>query len=264
MQPNKNPPGTSSANEALPLGWTRVVRNSNNRPIRYDQQNGTTTFVGDKKDTSTLLEFCCNDPQCRRPRQPHDDAFDPFVGITSADLTTSLTSHTRVTGTVIFCLPDTDPDWFQGYLVTGSRQYGLIGQKQEIDACLQCAEGGCREIHLQVTPFGTSGQQHVLENVEWTGCDMMKLDTAASEAAVAFKKQKGIVHMQADSVWTGDLAVSRVERIFGGLIRNLRQVEDNPQATVLELMPNVAVVSGTMELFLPTKTMQHESNELDF
>ena len=61
---------------------------------------------------------------------------------------------------------------------------------------------------------------------------MMKLDTAASVAAVASKTKRGVVHMQAETVWTGTTAASRVERIFGSLIRNLRQVEDNPQATV--------------------------------
>ena len=58
------------------------------------------------------------------------------------------------------------------------------------------------------------------------------------------------VSLQIDTVWTGERAYERVERIFGSLWRSL-QVEDDDSSSVAKLMPNVAVVTGTMELALP-------------
>jgi hypothetical protein len=195
--------------------------------------------------------------------------------------------HRRVVGQAVFCLPDSDSDWFQGYLFeTNSssssnnnnkqQQFGLLCETQEIDACLECEAGGYREIRMQVTEFGTTTKQYNIPNIEWTGGDMMRLLVTPTTTSFSSKSSDSsdtshcLVRMQADTIWTGTDATPRVETIFASLLRNLRRNQDddntnnnnNNNATVADLMPNVAVVSGTMELWLPRD--QDEVDKLGF
>jgi len=285
MQSNNNSDdnNNNSVKEALPLGWTRVVRRRTTMEaaVRTTTTNHTATETAnedkDNNNDDNMEFYCCNDPQCRRRPQLFVET------ITEANLSRSSSNnkYTRIAGRAVVCLQDTDPEWFQGYFFDdiGNQQYGLLCQQQEIDACLQCSEGGYRELDMQATCFGDHNNKqqkssYLLENIEWTGGDMMRLNTSANATAAIIMEaassnnskdhhhkqtsaSSGVVRMQADTVWTGEKAVSRVERIFGSLLRNLRHFDeenDNEATSVLQLMPNVAVVAGTMELFLPKTT----------
>jgi hypothetical protein len=177
----------------------------------------------------------------------------------------------------IFCLPDTDPDWFQGYLfiTTTATSFGLLCENQEIDACLQCSEGGYREIQIQIINFRE--QQHrsnhkkktitTLRNVRWTGGDMMCLQSDNNNdisTGTTTTTTTPMISMQADTIRTGSEAVDVVERVFASLLGNLRKLaadgdepeEDNQHShrsvpTVLELM----VRTGLFSLWMVDRSM---------
>jgi len=271
--------------EALPLGWTRVVRSSRNKGAAAAQAQG------DEES-----EWCgCNSNDCRR--RLHSTTTSEATANTDTAVPQQEDSMI-VKGTAVFCLPEPDCEWFQGYLFvsssssssstasTGSAipsQYGLLARQQEIDECLQCADGGYREITLQATPFGTRisnnpSIQHssaakdssllMIDNIQWTGGDMMRLRSSTRSSKVPGHNTTTVV-MDAAQVWTGRDAQARVEGIFGSLLRRLRtrsdqEDEDDDQAasssSVQDLMPNVAVVSGPMELRIPMNAAADTDN----
>lgn len=244
-----------SSTPALPLGWTRVKRK---------RRDG---------------EECCEDPSCQRRRAPLTSA-----SVSSGESSSKSTTHR---GTAIFCLHETNPEWFQGYFFherTSSppantpffpstrKAWGLLGEQQEIDDCLKCAEGGYRVISLTVYPFRDSSQGHttptkvVIPDVEWTGGDMVRLLQA-----------EGRVRLEPQQLWTEEKAVPYVQGVFGSLVRQLAALQDQDEvgandasarskssekalhAGVLEIMPDVAIVVGAMELVLPSFDQQDDS-----
>jgi len=201
------PNAASAAAPPLPLGWTRVQRK--------------------RTRTENMMEWCCEDPSCkRRSSRP---TVDP-------DTTTTASSQT-FQGTAVFLLHESNPEWFQGYFYYQgmSKPWGLLAVQVEIDDCLQCALGGYRELELTVLPFEGRDKQ-VLKNVQWTGGDMMRLNAS-------------MVQMEPTKLLTDQKAVPTVERVFGSLLTKLRD-DDDDQTSVLELFPDVAVVTGTMKLTL--------------
>jgi hypothetical protein len=218
-----------------------------------------------------------------------------------------------LSGNVWFCLPDPDCDWFQGYyLVTNqpsSFHYGLLCHvQQDIDECLQCSEGGYREVTMQMTKFehrrtnrSTIDAKQVVHNVPnilWTGGDMMHLitkaitktslsssllpkntvvnhtannNTQSSSPNVVTNPTEISLRMQTTTLYTGPSAIPYVQKYFTSLLRNICNVSprtndiddgDDDSAIhrrtdasfsemkVMQLMPNVAVVSGTMNVWL--------------
>jgi hypothetical protein len=208
----ENTRGQGSSQEAsekpspLPLGWT-TVRRKRTRDV-------------DKDTSATEVEWCCEDPDCKRT-----PVVDPSINATSVE------------GHAIFCLHEINPDWFQGYFqVDGQRKpWGLLATQEAIDECLECSDGGYRQITLKV--FRYSGEKPIkLDNVQWTGGDMMRL-------------QSSDVSMDAHCLWTGKKAVPYVERYFSGLVNKLREEVDEP---VLDILPDLAIVTGPMTLTIPT------------
>lgn len=164
------------------------------------------------------------------------------------------------------------------------KPWGLLARQLEIDECLQCSEGGYRRIKLTVFPYegetasspgGAGGAKEggneedkgekkkkrsaaaaaavrnkktTLDRIDWTGGDMMQLQSPA-------------VRMRADRLVTGPKAVPFVEGVFGGLLRKLRAAEAEEEVEscgdggassgVLELLPDCAIVIGTIQLILP-------------
>jgi len=257
--------------EPLPLGWTRVTRNN---------KNTTNNKNTNKTDDN---EWCCNDQNCRRRRVADVDLAAEVSNNDSSNNDKTTKKYTVIQGTAIWCLPDPDCDWFQGYLFSISnsngaqqqQQYGLLCQNVEIDECLQCSEGGYRELTLQVTPFhrnnnnsNNSNKPIQFANIEWTGADMMRLrtmlppqeTTTTTAAAAATSLTQNAVQMDADCVWTGTDAESRIQSVFGSLLRQLRQDTedddgDDGDASVHDLMPNAAVVTGKMQLRIVDKNI---------
>jgi hypothetical protein len=211
---------------SLPLGWTQVKRK------RTPKAGG---------DSSDVVDWCCDDPSCPRPSQR------PKLSLTESQESSSDTTRT-IRGHAIFCLPDIDPTWLQGYfLVDGIKKpWGLLAVNEKLDECLQCVDGGYRRVTLTVFPF--SRKKVSWNTVDWTGGDMMRLEGES-------------VHMEPDRMWTGTKALPYVHKYFMNIIQKLRDHQRNDNdagieqsGDVLDMLPNIAVVMGLMTMELPPVT----------
>ncbi len=196
----------------------------------------TTTTSTDQLplDWTRLGQQCCEDPiSCRQRHR------------------TPLTSRgTVVRGHAVFCMHENDPSWFQGYFIPdhSRRPWGMLAVQEEVEDCLACADGGFRRIALTIYPPDPM-EPIRLRTVDWTGGDMIQL-----------KHER--LDMEAHRLWTGPSSLSYVQRYFQGLISKLRQEYNVDESTsVLEWLPDVAVVVGTMTL-VPQVSINEEL-ELD-
>lgn len=239
---------SSNAINALPLGWTRIRRRPSTKPSLLENNN-------DSNDE----DWCCDSKSCRC--QASTNAHTN----TDVDEDSISQTHDIYKGTAIFCLPDTDPDWFQGYLLVKSPaalpSFRLLCEIQEIDACLQCSEGGYRELQMQI--ISSSFKKPItVKNIQWTGGDLMRLQTASLSSTITAPNP--IITMQTDSIQTGPQAEPVVEQVFASLLRNLRKHEDKhsfrAMPTVLELMVRCCCseLLGTLCHFSPlVRPSQH-------
>ena len=226
------------------------------------------------------------------PTSKEQDTASVRTITTTTTATTSGNKNTSrvLAGTAVVCLTDPDADWFQGYLFvsgttphisTSTTYYGLLGRIQELDECLQCADGGYRELTLQVNAMGgpttihkdtnpSAAETFQFSNIAWTGGDMMRLRSSrgtavASTTTAATTNDAPSVRMDAERVETGRPAYQCIQAMFGSLVRRLRQHATKEQQlgsshdevdpgsnlkheSVADLMPNAAVVTGRMEL----------------
>ena len=220
MSPSSTPtttplvPSTNSTKkDDLPLGWTRVNKR---------KRNGQKATINDK------IEFdwsCCEDPKCTRD-QEHD---------TMEAKNTEEMFH----GQAIFFMHKIDPEWFQGYFLVNGLQkpWGLLAVQEDIDECLQCTDGGYRQISLTVMQY--QRRKNVSWNkIEWTGGDMMMLNGST-------------ISFEAERCLTGGRAVPLVKQYFRSLIEKLRNdevaVEDVAEG-ILDVAPNLAVIVGKMKV----------------
>jgi hypothetical protein len=340
---------------SLPLGWTQIRRrtrlnpptpsiNTSKIPDDFASNQKFTSFspitsggiterpppqhdsdvkINNTEDHNAIYSCGCTNSRCRRRRDSGKSSSIATISSTSSSSRQrNEQRRRRIQGTAVFCLPDPDSDWFQGYLfaslpslaatTTGNnknnhkRRFGLLCTNQDLDACLECAAGGYREFTLQVTEFdgadATNRNHHdersnernykrsrrvssssnstssIMNDIECTGGDMMQWTSPYCKFTAA-------------TVWTGDEAERRVVSIFAGLVKQLRrypdidnrnnneeEVEDDQgtgcrskkgrcstgDATVHDLMPHVAVVGGTMELWLPYKEEEQHDGDDDF
>ena len=229
------PSSNSSKKPDLPLEWTRLSRQNT-------------------KMSDDFLDDCCEDPACRR-RPLTVESFDGLESGNSSE------ERSISEGKAMFCLPELDSAWFQGYFTardggntTNAKPWGLLAmQNTDMDDCLQCADGGYRELSLRLcrgqrrrdsgTPDVAPKPDLILSNITWTGGDMAQW--------------RGMhVTFDTERILTGSKAVPLVERYFGGLVKRLRKsVEENSDSDdedpLLDLIPDVAIVLGTMRLSLP-------------
>jgi hypothetical protein len=207
---------TTTTKPELPLGWTQLSRDKKPRSSSNNKEAGNDLFD----------DNCCDDPTCARPAHGAP-RFNP-------------SGAAILQGQAIFCLAEIDAKWFQGYFsMRGRKPLGLLAEQTDIDECLQCNDGGYRELSIQL--FRRDHQPKVtFANVEWTGGDMIKLQAAG----MVFETEKFL---------TGKKAVPLVEQYFGGLVKKLREHEgeDTP---LLDLIPDVAIVMGNMSLSLPKES----------
>lgn len=167
-------------------------------------------------------------------------------------------------GHAVFCLHEPNPLWFQGYFLPhqSSRPWGLLAIQEPVDDCLACADGGFRRITLKLYPPSGSSLQPLqpkkkkpkknqnaventkkellqLENVDWTGGDMIQLRHEQLE-------------MEADRLWTGTATLPHLQRYFASLLTKLKMELDVPESTpILDFLPDVAVIVGKLS-FVPT------------
>ena len=203
---------TSTISETLPMGWTQVQR------------------------------ACCEDQSCRRHR-PRS-----FVRDTTSDDIVSSTHNNTVLlqGQAMFCWHEIDPSWFQGYfLCRGRIPIGILAEQTEVDECLECADGGYHELKLKFSNISPGKVGFTLQDVTWTGGDMMQLQSEDIE----FETERFI---------SGKAAVAVMEKHFGSLVKRLHEV-DGDDETILELIPDVAVLVGTMKLRVPRSALELSS-----
>jgi hypothetical protein len=214
----------------LPLGWTQVKRKRSTK--NSDGKNND----GEETDE---MDICCDDPSCPRPSQR------PRMSNLDANINNSETQTTTYRGHAIFCLHDINPSWVQGYFLTkeSKKPWGLLAVLEDIDECLQCVDGGYRRVTITVFPFSNAHKKESYKNVDWTGGDMMRLNGEK-------------VNMEPDKLYTGKKAISHVEKYFRHLLQKLRNEETEEgetKSTVLDFLPNVAVVTGPMSLVLSAR-----------
>lgn len=239
---SKSPPKAVET-EPLPLDWTRVKR--------------------------------------RRPGTNGDDGPCDLPDVVQFDETALTEQQELVQGLGVICMHDSDSTWFQGYFFPNQKEgmgtlgdiaslkqdcrqkpWGLLAVQDELDECLQCVDGGYRRISLTVCRF-PSRRKERLPNVEVTGGDMMRFEGET----VLYEPHK---------LTTGPQAVPMVEDLFSDLLQKCRgklqcyerhQEYSNGGDTaevsleVLDMMPDVTVITGPMKLVLPKP---EEDDEDDF
>lgn len=237
---------------SLPLDWTKMSQ----RKRKWGE---------DDDDSSTPDPFCRDPSTCRRrhdrPRRdpPAQDrnkssssSFSHASGENAAARTDGIGISNRREGQAIFCLHDMNPAWVQGYFVPrgSNKPWGMLAVQEELDECLACDDGGYRRVSLTVYPstatnFKKEGlhqrKSYKVEGVDWTGGDMMSL----------YHPQH--VDMEGQRVLTGTKTLPIIEKYFQGLVRRLQEicnVEDD--VPLLDWLPNVAIVTGSMSFTLPS------------
>jgi hypothetical protein len=256
---NNNNNNVCDWSSTLPLDWTRLSQQRKRTSSTRDYDNDSTeaTLV----DAGGGGRVCCTDPSnCRKRHHVRPRLESPIQTRTINDTSqsestvllsssSSLSYSSRVEGRVIFCLPETDPSWVQGYFLpqrrggdddddgdgdgSGSKKpWRLLAIQEEVDECLACNDGGYRRLSLTVYPSTTtktktnllinnnnnpSGRNdysnrnysYKIESVDWTGGDMMSL----------YHPQ--YVDMEGERVLTGTKALPILTKYFQGLVRRL-------------------------------------------
>ena len=256
---------TQVKKEPLPLGWTQVTR----------KRKTPDSDTNDDNDKNHHW-WNCTDPNCERPPPSFATQTKTLKLNSSKDPDSELVLH----GTAIFCLPDLNPSWMQGYLFpTGSKKpYRLLAvQDHDLDECLQCADGGYRQVSLTVIGSNKTKQKrrHAIPKIDWTGGDMMRWTTP-----------DGSVHLEPHQLATDQKAIPYVRKYFQALVDQVASkvssctdendkdddddepskaspsssssCNDDTVADILEVLPQVAIVTGTMTVRLP---IQNEGDE---
>lgn len=235
---------------SLPLDWTRLKR-------RRPGFNNTESSDNRRSDRTRPLPMKDN----------NDDDKEE-------------TCH-KIEGQAIFCLHDDNPNWIQGYFIAkGSRKpWGMLATQEEVDDCMTCCAGGYRRLSLAVyhrhrgdggdgntvprksqrlesSLQGTSNQNITNKNdvnqmrnepwnivgIDWTGGDMMTLH------------HPDHVDMKGERLLTGKKALPMLHKYFQNMINRLEKefcVEEC--SSVLDWLPNVAIVTGPMSLTRPKR-----------
>ncbi|KAJ0406163.1 hypothetical protein ATCC90586_001209 [Pythium insidiosum] len=80
-----------------------------------------------------------------------------------------------VRGRALLCFPP-HGRWFQGYVLPGgTEQLGLLGVEEEVDACVQCPDGGYQRFCVTVTDFENGQELQVM--VTKRGGELCRLDS---------------------------------------------------------------------------------------
>jgi hypothetical protein len=196
QQPNKE---NDLERQPLPLEWTRVQRRPRStsalKKHSDDVNDGETAVPRIRSSRENCTEVACT---CR---QNVDDS--ALFDLSEQD--TNNSQCTYYSGSVVFCLPDADCDWFQGYFfpfndnddtIDPMRQssrfqhkykttteqkpyYGLLCHvKRDIDECLQCAAGGYREISImEMTLMNYNGPQQQQQQQQEQDSSLNNSDT---------------------------------------------------------------------------------------
>jgi len=268
-----------------------VIPSSHN--IDNDETGASTTMFcqiineeeldnSNNNDTQTI-NWICQAPNCSRRgrrhiRPPPSENRTTHVSsnIKTNNIDNSTMAMTKIHGQVIFCVPDYDPNWVQGYLIPqhSTKPWGLLAvQTNDFeDCCGDKVSGGYRQLSLTVyhnkqkqnnSSNTNQKQPYKIDGVDWTGGDMMSL-------------YHPCVDMIGERLLTGEKALPLLHKYFSNLLQRLKEEmcvgvsgsnnsdEDNNETkqkcstgsvsksnSVLEWLPNVAIVTGSMTLTVP-------------
>jgi hypothetical protein len=228
---------------ALPLDWTRLGRRRRlNNSGDYLDDNGQ-----------------CLDVHCTGCLPPES---------TSIEDGEDGRSFRPIYGTAMLCLPDADNDWFQGYFFLSSSSspsednnknnsvYKLLCiQQDDTDPCLHCDD---YQLWTVTVYYPTTELQRPTKQTR-------TFRNVVSRGGDSIRWHHQRIRFTADAVTTGGKAHVLVETYFGGLLQHLRDIPaadedddvigaaDGSIESVATLMPNVAVVTGDMTIWLPTE-----------
>jgi hypothetical protein len=236
----------------VPLDWTLINHRKRN-----------VSDAGDSNDNNCIDSINC---RCTRRHLPLSSCITTsntretsFNVINTSDFTQGKPSSI-LRGQAIFCLHDLDPYWVQGYFVPdgSTKPWGLLAIQEQIDDCLACSDGGYRRVSLTVyaptqqrylaeSTVGVSRPKlRTLSNIDWVGGDMMTL------------YHPDHINMIAEQLLTGESALPLLHKYFGGLLKRLQPQSiitgDEREESVLEWLPNVALVKGSMMLVYPEES----------
>lgn len=255
-----SPESTSPA--PLPLGWTKIKRKK--RKI-------------DESVNPDFSLFCCDDPSCPTDASIRSNGTEKESGDARrrrAGNEIEKYKLVTLTGKALFCLHALDCNWFQGQFMNSNpnsvQSLALLAeQRQDVDPCVQCVDGGYKEIDLSiflkkkrmksssdVSAGGTrEGEKEereklVIEQLSCTGGDMLRIRTPLeTEESVGDgdKYMRGSVSFDSETIVTGTRAESMVRRYFPNLLPS--SVFND--GSFSEALPDCAVVVGDMSLKVP-------------
>eukprot|EP00978_Attheya_sp_CCMP212_P021429 scaffold62527_cov49-Attheya_sp.AAC.2 len=277
-QPPKNQP------PPLPLGWTQVRRGGTRKRKLAGIGQTVVDFCCDDPascDNQGSMNHGNAATENSAARNSGDAAenIQPKGGKPTVDAKDDESSSSRlvvVEGQAVFCLHSLDATWFQGQFLPNSTQknikrpMGILAvNREDMDDCLKCADGGYRE--MDVTIYNNRSPQKkklLLQQVSCTGGDMLSLSSNTNDGRPKQQTNHCRVSFDADSVKTGVRAVPFVKLYFPTLLQTAanpssRRMDESSDcssnttddSSVLELLPDVAIVIGTMRLTVPRKFM---------
>jgi hypothetical protein len=304
---------SSSSNAKLPLDWTCVARkrtkqssvevirdNRNFESTALTTNGGGSTNNPDEssKDVIPLTmddikeEYSCS---CC-PSVVADDEEDAEVdkdieGTNNEGAKDTTTVVVIKQGIGIFCLHDTDTTWFQGYFIPTDynrsnlkvKPIGILAVQRDVDECIQCADGGYRELDLTVynsnntmEPSGSkrkntsaSPPSSTTVPVICTGGDMLRMRTMPKVSPTTTNNNKDEsdfkIKFDATTIYTGTKTIPYLKTYFASLVHKQRELLllQLPMATTeqvvtdmteLDLLPDCAIVCGDMVIRTTTTT----------
>mmetsp|Transcript_26963 Transcript_26963/g.74126 ORF Transcript_26963/g.74126 Transcript_26963/m.74126 type:complete len:281 (-) Transcript_26963:1306-2148(-) len=241
---------------SLPLDWTRIKR----RGPRFDNNKADDSLRNERIGSMLTKDGSCESKKKNVDNNENEDKDSCQI----------------IEGQAIFCLHDLDPSWIQGYFIRkGSRKpWGMLAVQEEVDDCMACCAGGYRRLSLTVfhhhrssgkavprkrrrprSPIHSDLNQPVtkenpsdmprnepwnIQGVDWTGGDMMALH------------HPDHVDMKGERLFTGEKALPMLHKYFQNLINRLeKELRVEECSSVLDWLPNAAIITGPMSFRLP-------------
>lgn len=270
--------------EALPLGWTQINRGKKRRKIdNAGDDNNCCDDPTCSNDTTNVPTSTTTKQACPKSNADADNTSEAIGGNTP-----SKAMYVELEGKALFCLHSLDCSWFQGQFINarsssstkqsarGSfmKSLGLLArQRDDLDECLKCSDGGYREIDLTLlasarkkgpepnrnnnknnnnTLQEAQRKSMCVEKLSCTGGDMLQIKTPLDESSDGVAKVRGItVSFEADQIITGKRVAPLVRRYFSSLV--------DSEGDVLEQLPDCAIVVGDMKMTLPQSFLNNKS-----
>lgn len=278
---SKNSSKNKAAAPPLPLGWTQVTRkdtrggDSNCIKNEAHQRNKKRLQRIINRSNSNNTNSSSSVIENNNPAKPQEQ---PKNGNTN--------EYIHLKGKALFCLHEIDCTWFQGHFILdgtngvkslANKSLGLLAVQREMDACMECLDGGYRELDLTIIRHKPQRRKSIVPCVS-TGGDMIRLRSddgrfaagaegnsneqqlllgrnAANSISRGGSATNGIHSAQfdADRVLTGVEALKMLQSYFQPLLRRVSIGSNNNNSSrelsadeLSELLPDCAVVVGSM------------------